>query len=64
MMRFYAAVALVASLILSCGKGDERVRIITYNIHHGEGIDSVYSVSRIAEFLREGRRRYNRTAGS
>ena len=35
----------------SVNRNDAHVRIMTFNIHHGEGIDSVYNVQRIARFI-------------
>ena len=32
---------------------DRDLRIITYNIHHGEGIDDVYDLDRIAAVIRD-----------
>jgi len=31
----------------------DTIRIMTYNIHHGEGTDGVYDVERIGRFMRE-----------
>ena len=33
--------------------GQITLRVMTFNIHHGEGVDSVYEIERIAQFIRE-----------
>ena len=34
-------------------QGQITLRVMTFNIHHGEGVDSVYEIERIAQFIRE-----------
>jgi len=33
----------------------KRLRVMTYNIHHGEGVDGVFDLARIAEAIRKAR---------
>ena len=42
-------------LSFNCGTGgqDQTIRIMTFNLHHCEGTDSVYSVERIAQFIKD-----------
>ena len=62
MVRCGWPIALVAmSLLTGCGDQDNRtlgsaadtVRVLAYNIHHGEGMDSVLDLRRIADLMLE-----------
>ncbi len=45
---------LIIPFILACATGEQaEISIMTYNIHHGEGIDSVYDVRRIGDFIQD-----------
>lgn len=41
------------SVLVTASPGETRVRVITYNIHHGEGTDQQVDLDRIAAIVRE-----------
>jgi endonuclease/exonuclease/phosphatase family metal-dependent hydrolase len=47
-----AAGAVVCGAVLGCAAEPPRVRVLTYNIHHGEGTDGQLVLARIAEVIR------------
>jgi endonuclease/exonuclease/phosphatase family metal-dependent hydrolase len=58
MKRFlgaFWAVVLVAAGLVSPSRADQpvRVRVITYNIHHGEGTDGQFDLPRIARVIQQ-----------
>ena len=50
-MRFLLALLLPGVAAGAC----KEVRILTYNIHHGEGIDGKFDLARIAKVIRQSR---------
>ncbi len=59
-MRCVSIIALVATLCCSCAsfmKSDSRTtfRVMTYNIHHGEGLDGKVDLARIAALIKQER---------
>ena len=52
----WALPALLAAVLFAVGcamisHGTPTVRIMTFNIHHGEGVDGIYNIGRIADFI-------------
>lgn len=52
--------ALVAPFVVGCsgsksGGAGTRIRVLTYNIHHGEGLDGKVDLNRIADVIRDAR---------
>lgn len=44
-------IQILAFIVLPQSDGSKIIRVMTYNIHHGEGIDSVIDISRIAQII-------------
>jgi hypothetical protein len=60
--RFRLLTCLTASILLALGagcrtgpavRGPQTLRVLTYNIHHGEGVDGRLDVERIARLINE-----------
>lgn len=50
------AVALAAALLVGCAQAQPTtLRVLTYNIHHGEGLDKKIDLERIAKLIRESK---------
>lgn len=47
----FVLVLLLSSIILPQSDSSRIIRFLTYNIHHGEGIDSVIDISRISSMI-------------
>lgn len=47
-----AAGAVACGAALGCAAGPPRVRVLSYNIHHGEGTDGRLDLARIADVIR------------
>lgn len=57
------SIAMTIAIVAGCRGGDaapsgaedsaDTVRVLSYNIHHGEGMDSVVDLERIADLIRE-----------
>jgi endonuclease/exonuclease/phosphatase family metal-dependent hydrolase len=41
----------VAAMVVGCGPAPVRVRVLTYNIHHGEGVDGEFDLKRLAAVI-------------
>lgn len=48
----YLPLLLAIVGLASCSEPAHRVRVLTYNIHHGEGTDGRFDLERLAEFVR------------
>ena len=51
MRRFYASITCMILAVVLCGcssSNGKQLRVMTYNIHHAEGIDGVLDIERIA----------------
>ena len=46
------AVAGLGSPIVACAETPPSLRLVSYNIHHGEGMDRKLDLARIAAYLR------------
>jgi len=51
--RFHSLVPvlLIATVTAAAAQQSDTVRVLTYNIHHGEGMDSVLDLDRIAQLI-------------
>lgn len=59
-LRYVSIIAMVATLCCSCAPlmksaAPTTLRVMTYNIHHGEGLDGKLDLSRIAELINRER---------
>lgn len=58
-MQYLRSLLIVASLVLLSACSGSRtsdkaiLRVMTYNIHHGEGMDSIVNIDRIAKVIRD-----------
>ena len=53
---FLRSLILVAILVVAgCGRSQRQLRILTYNIHHGEGTDGRFDLARIADLIKAQR---------
>lgn len=54
LMRVTAALALGTLILAGCAdRSPTTIRVLTYNIHHGEGLDKQVDLQRIADLIRE-----------
>lgn len=50
------AVALAVSMLVGCAQAQPAtLRVLTYNLHHGEGLDKKIDLERIAKLIRESK---------
>jgi len=52
MRKLLVALIVVASYGNAQGDLPEQIRVITYNIHHGKGVDRKFDLPRIAKVVR------------
>jgi endonuclease/exonuclease/phosphatase family metal-dependent hydrolase len=55
MLRYFVALALLLTLAAGETPPKRTVRVLTYNIHHGEGSDEQFDLPRIARVISEAR---------
>ncbi|HZW38782.1 MAG TPA: hypothetical protein VFF33_05740, partial [Ignavibacteriaceae bacterium] len=47
------SIIIICFLILFNSFAQEKLTVMTYNIHHGEGIDTVFDLDRIGDLIKD-----------